>query len=230
MMTNASVFTPCMQTLPEAQRKLWPQLRAAHALGFVLYGDTAIALRLGHRTSIDFDFFSESPLNKAEIIVRFPFIASATTIQEGEDTLTVLVNISNEPPVKVSFFSTIDFGRIGAPQMTTDSVMLIASLEDLLATKLKVIMQRVEAKDYRDIAAILDTGVALYDGLGGANALLGKRFQPSECLKALVYFEGGDLSDLSAAEKLTLKAAVAKSALIPTVQIISKSLGIKNAP
>jgi hypothetical protein len=229
-MASASVFTPRMQILPEAQRELWPQLRAAHELGFVLYGGTAIALRLGHRTSIDFDFFSELPLNKAAITARFPFMTDATTIQEGEDTLTVLAHFGNEPSVKVSFFSTIDFGRIGAPQMTTDGVMLIASLEDLLATKLKVIMQRVEAKDYRDIAAILATGEALYDGLGGANALFGKRFQPSECLKALVYFEGGDLSDLSAAEKLTLKAAVAKSALIPKLQIISKSLGIKNVP
>lgn len=32
-------------------------------LGFALYGGTAIALRLGHRTSVDFDFFNDRPLD-----------------------------------------------------------------------------------------------------------------------------------------------------------------------
>ncbi|MDF1482816.1 nucleotidyl transferase AbiEii/AbiGii toxin family protein [Extensimonas sp. H3M7-6] len=33
------------------------KLRPAPAMGFALYGGTAIALRLGHRQSVDFDFF-----------------------------------------------------------------------------------------------------------------------------------------------------------------------------
>ena len=49
-------FTPCLEILPVAQRLLWPALRPAPRMGFVLYGGTAIALRLGHRASIDFDF------------------------------------------------------------------------------------------------------------------------------------------------------------------------------
>lgn len=52
-----------MDILPMAQRRLWPQLGNAPKLGFVLYGGTAIALRLGHRDSVDFDFFSERPLD-----------------------------------------------------------------------------------------------------------------------------------------------------------------------
>ncbi len=227
VMTNQAVFSPRTEVLPSAQQALWPQLSAAKELGFVLYGGTAIALRLGHRTSIDFDFFSEAPLNKTTISAQLPFMTAATTIQEDKNTLTVLASIGNAPPVKVSFFSTIDFGRIGTPQMTADGVMLVASLDDLMATKLKVIMQRVEAKDYRDIAAMLAAGTTLYDGLGGANALFGKRFQPSECLKALVYFEGGDLSNLSPAEKSMLKTAVAESRLISKVEIISRCLGLE---
>ena len=49
-------FIPRMDILPSAQRLVWRELRAAAALGFVLYGGTAIALRLGHRFSVDFDF------------------------------------------------------------------------------------------------------------------------------------------------------------------------------
>jgi hypothetical protein len=53
-----------MEILPPAQRLVWPDLAAAHRLGFVLYGGTAIALRLGHRSSVDFDFFTADPLKK----------------------------------------------------------------------------------------------------------------------------------------------------------------------
>ena len=38
------------EILPEAQRRLWPELRPTVQLGLVLYGGTAIALRLGHRS------------------------------------------------------------------------------------------------------------------------------------------------------------------------------------
>lgn len=51
-----------MDVLPPAQQAIWPELRPAPGLGYCLYGGTAIALRLGHRFSIDFDFFSARPL------------------------------------------------------------------------------------------------------------------------------------------------------------------------
>ena len=40
-------------------------------------------------------------------------------------------------------------------------MLLVAPFEDLMATKLKVILQRAESKDYRDIAAMLQAGVSL---------------------------------------------------------------------
>ena len=57
-------FKPGMLVLPTAQRYLWAELSQAAKLGFVLYGGTAVALRLGHRTSVDFDFFSDGSLNR----------------------------------------------------------------------------------------------------------------------------------------------------------------------
>ena len=56
----SSAFKPRMDVLPPAQRALWPQLGPLADLGFVLYGGTAVALRLGHRSSVDFDFFSNT--------------------------------------------------------------------------------------------------------------------------------------------------------------------------
>ena len=57
-------FTPCLTILPPAQQQLWPALRPAPQLGFVLYGGTAIALRLGHRPSLDYDFSTDQPVSK----------------------------------------------------------------------------------------------------------------------------------------------------------------------
>lgn len=46
-------FETRRDVVPPAQRLLWPQLAPAARLGFVLYGGTAIALRLGQRASVD---------------------------------------------------------------------------------------------------------------------------------------------------------------------------------
>jgi len=113
-------FKPRMEILPPAQQRLWPELKSAAELGFVLYGGTAIALRLGHRLSVDFDFFSEKPLDREAIQQAFPFLAQSMVLQDERNTLSVLVAYgdSEHTHVKVSFFGTIGFGRVGEPDMT----------------------------------------------------------------------------------------------------------------
>lgn len=210
-----------------AQRRLWPELRNAPGLGFVLYGGTAIALRLGHRESVDFDFFSEEPLDREAIKAAFPFLAQSTTVQDLGNTWTVLVPCNTAPAehVKMSFFGTIGFGRVGQPEFTEDGVLEVAAFEDLMATKVKVILQRAEAKDYRDIAAMVNAGVSLAHGLASARLLFGPNFQPSESLKALVYFKDGDLSQLTMPEQNTLIQAVKAIGDLPEALLLSKRLG-----
>jgi ABC-type tungstate transport system permease subunit len=55
-------FQPHFEILPPAQLLLWKELNPVNNLGFVLYGGTALALRLGHRVSIDFVFFHRKKL------------------------------------------------------------------------------------------------------------------------------------------------------------------------
>jgi len=220
-------FKPCMDILPPAQQALWPQLRNAPRLGFTLYGGTAIALRLGHRHSVDFDFFSEKPLSRPSLQAAFPCVAHATTLQEQENTWVVLVSADEAESayVKLSFFGAIAFGRVGEPDFTHDGVLQVASLDDLMATKLKAVLQRAQAKDYRDIAAMLHAGISLPYGLASARLLFGPNFQPSESLKALVYFNDGDLQTLSTAEKTTLVNAVKTVGELPQPALRSSSLG-----
>jgi hypothetical protein len=221
-------FSPHLEILPEPQLRLWPKLRPITDLGFALYGGTAIALRLGHRTSVDFDFFTERALDRASLEEPLPFLRTAQVLQESPDTLTVLASsgVANERPVKLSFFGSITFGRVGEPQWTDDGIVQVASLEDLLATKVKVLLQRIEAKDYLDVAALLGSGVPLATGLAAARSMFGPAFQPSESLKALVYFEGGDLNSLTEATRHLLIHAVTAVADLPSIPVVDKQLTV----
>ena len=219
-------FPAHLEILPDAQKKIWPELRPTSDLGYVLYGGTAIALRLGHRVSVDFDFFSDKELQRDALAERLPFIKTVRVLQDQPNAFTVLAysHSVNSSSVKLSFFGGIDFGRVGIPQTTEDGVLQVASLDDLMATKLKVMLQRIEAKDYRDVAAMIGAGVPLDRGLAAARELYGESFQPSESLKALVYFEGGDLATLSADVKKTLIAESSVVRSLPDVCVISRQL------
>ena len=106
MMTT---FEPRLDILPAAQRKLWPELTPVQQHGFVLYGGTAIALRLGHRQSVDFDFFSSWPVDQAKLRAALPFLRHTTVRQDQPNTFEV----ATKAGVKVSFFGGLDFGRVG---------------------------------------------------------------------------------------------------------------------
>ncbi len=102
--------------------------------------------------------------------------------------------------------------------------MQIASLDDLMATKLAVLFQRVESKDYLDIEAMLKSGVSLEKGLSSARLLYGNSFQPSECLKALAYFEGGDLKKLTEKTKEVMVSAAESVRELPPVTLLASEL------
>jgi len=196
-------FAPHLEILPPSQRVLWDELETMPSR-YVLYGGTALALRLGHRQSIDFDFFSHDAVDRAEL-AELPWLHGATTIQEAPNTRTVLIERAGGT-VKVSLFGAIQFGRVGTPD-TIGRGLKIASLLDLGGTKIKALLQRVEAKDYLDVDAMLTAQIPLPAILGSARALFGAAFNPLIARKALTYFEGGDLDTLSAEVKSRLTSA-----------------------
>ena len=103
------LFEPRIDILPPAQKEIWPQLAPAVDLSFVLYGGTAVALHLGHRVSIDFDFFRSERLDKTQIETSFQFASHAQSIQEDENTLVLSVPMPSGP-VKISFFGGLRAG------------------------------------------------------------------------------------------------------------------------
>ena len=115
-------------------------------------------------------------------------------------------------------------GRAGDAQITDDGVIQVASLIDLAATKLKVIQQRAESRDYLDIAELLKTGLTLSEGLGAARALYGEIFNPMISLKALTYFEDGNLPALPKATKDFLRSAAQDTKAVPAIARKSNEL------
>jgi len=218
-------LSPHLNILPQTQKDFLPNLASCKYLGFTLYGGTALALQLGHRVSIDFDFFSNEPLDhnkESALLDALPFLTNAKPTQHVVNTRSYLTDSG----VSFSFFGNINFGRVGTPLITEDGILQVASLEDLMATKLAVVQKRVESKDYQDIAALLRHGISLANGLGYAQALYGEQFAPSECVKVITYFEGGDLESLSQRDKEVLVDASKKLQLsgIPKIPIVSKDL------
>jgi hypothetical protein len=82
-------FSPQFAALPPEQQGVWTHLAPLSALGFVLYGGTAIALRLGHRPSVDFDFFTDQPLDQGVLVQHVSLLSAAQTIQLVPNTWTV---------------------------------------------------------------------------------------------------------------------------------------------
>ena len=174
-----------LDILPPAQRNLWQQLSDVPG-SFVLYGDTAVALQLGHRISEDFDFFTSMSFSPDELVGRLTMFSAAKRPQYMENTLTLSVSAGNDP-VKISFFGGLPLNRVQDPLQAENGVY-VASLLDLFGTKCKVAMDRAIFKDYLDIVAILkNTDLTLADGLAAANAIYGDAFIPLTSLKALSY-------------------------------------------
>jgi Nucleotidyl transferase AbiEii toxin, Type IV TA system len=218
------ILKPHMEILPPAQRSLWLELAPARTFDMVLYGGTAIALHLGHRSSIDFDFFTHRHLDKIALRDGFSFMKNSSVLQDAPDAFSMSVPSSTGDPVMISFFGGIDIGRVDEPWSTEDGILQVASLDDLMALKAKVLLQRIVAKDYQDIAAMVKAGVSLAKGIASAKLMYGGGFQPSECLKALVFFEGGDLTTLSVETKDTLITSVKSIGDLPPAKIIDNRL------
>lgn len=208
-------MNPRLDTLPPPQRCLWPELRTTPRR-FVLYGGTALALRLAHRESEDFDFFSSEPLDGDALLAEVPFLSDAKVVQRAQDTLTCVVDRGG--PVRVSFFGGLPLNRVRSPQTVEGAGILVASLQDLGGTKAQMVQSRALAKDYIDIDALMRLGsVPLASMLGAATAIHGERYNPMLTLKALTYFGDGDLTELPAAvrERLAHAATTVDVASIP---------------
>src|SRR5580692_1671241 len=141
----SKAFVPRLDILPDAQQRLWPEL-AQTPDNFTLYGGTAIALRLGHRQSVDFDFFAlTSSFEPASLLEQLPYLKGARVRQSSANTLTVTVDRAG--PVQLSFFGGLGLAQIAPVERVEGPGFRVAALIDLAGMKAAVVTQRAELRD-----------------------------------------------------------------------------------
>jgi hypothetical protein len=217
-------MTPRLDVLLPQGRRLWSELSELPDQ-FVLYGGTAIALRLGGRQSVDFDFFTNQSISAEALTRSLPFLGGAELIQSEPNTATFSVHREGE--IKVSFFGGLTIGRVMDPDRCEDNGVWLASLLDLAAQKMKVILARAESKDYLDIYNLLKAGITLPKALGAAKALY-PEFNPVLSLKALTYYGEPGLAAVSTQIRHFLTTASTKVKSVAKVSKISPAITLSN--
>lgn len=132
------------EALDEKRRALLPAL-GSFKQDFYLAGGTALALQIGHRVSVDFDFFTEKDFETNELYERIREVfGEVQRTQESSNTLGIVV----QDDVKISFM------KYQYPLLNecvdTDYIRL-ASIPDIGCMKLSAIVSRAELKDYVDL-------------------------------------------------------------------------------
>jgi hypothetical protein len=201
-----NIFRPRLDILPAPQRNLWPEL-AQTPRDFTLYGGTAIALRLGHRQSVDFDFFGPQQFEPQALLRRVPYLQDAGVLQSSANNLTA--SIDRGGPVQLTFFGNFDLGQVSEAELAEGPQFHVASLIDLAGMKAAVVTQRAETKDYLDIHALMTkAGISLSTMLAAAAIIYGSEFNPLIALKAIAYHGDPGLKDLPRSVRADLVAAV----------------------
>ena len=127
-------------------------------------------------------------------------------LQREKNTLTAIVDRGE--PVMVSFFGVPKLAILTPPHVVEANNMRVASMIDLAGTKASVVQVRAEAKDYLDIDALMRLGnISLPTALSAAQMIYGPSFNPEITLKALSYFDDGNLRELP--DELKHRLAVA---------------------
>jgi hypothetical protein len=220
----AGRFEPRLDILPPAQQRLWPELSATPEQ-FILHGGTAIALRLGHRASVDFDFFSTDSFVPTALMRTVPYLKNATVRQVAANTLTATGDRNGT--VQLYFFGGLGLGQVALPDFAVGPEIKVASLIDLAGFKAAVVTQRAEPRDYIDIHTLLTVAnIPLAEMLAAALIIYGTEFKPLLSLKALAYYGEPALAELPANVRNDLVAGVraVDTAHLPVVAAVRQRL------
>jgi predicted nucleotidyltransferase component of viral defense system len=137
--------------LDSARLAILPQLKDLAGEAFYLAGGTGLALQLGHRDSIDFDFFTLHDFDTKHLISKLEIVFSGHKIsitQEEKNTLSCVIDNS----IQCSFFT---YSYPTVRPFVESEYLRIASIEDIGCMKFSAITGRSVEKDYVDLYFIL---------------------------------------------------------------------------
>lgn len=176
------------EILDKSRRDLVPKLAFLKSFGFYLAGGTGLALHLGHRKSVDFDFYTPVAFN--ELQFEQSVVQHLTGYQVTQRSMGTLIGQLGLIEVTFFYYSY----PLLEPPLETENICL-ASVSDIAAMKLMALSQRGLRRDFIDIYTI-----AQQQGLQdpGLEKMLGwaiKKFpqmDPYPVIRALTYFEDAE--------------------------------------
>jgi len=132
------------EILDQKRKKLVQKLAFLDKFGFYLAGGTALALQMGHRTSVDFDFYSKKKFDADELLFQLKKIGKLEVFVNRENTLGLLT----ESGIEMTFFK---YPYPLIRQLKKFEKIKVASIEDIAAMKIAAIIQRGTKRDFVDI-------------------------------------------------------------------------------
>jgi len=136
---------------PETQTLLRSMVLLDQLQSFALAGGTGLALYLGHRVSIDLDFFTRHSFDGIEMFEFLKECYEVSNCSGSANSLSLFVQ-SDRESVKVDMLR--HNYRLLQPIRVIDAIPLF-SLEDIAAMKMNAIANRGAKKDFFDIHALL---------------------------------------------------------------------------
>jgi len=171
-----------LEILDKKRSNILPQL-GQFKDEYYLAGGTSLALQLGHRDSVDFDFFKKADIDTSALFNRSKevFVGHKVyKINEEKNTLDVLI----DDEINLSFLS-YDYPHI--KEFKKEANLTLASVLDIASMKLSAILSRATEKDYIDLYYIFKE----YD-LKTVLDVFKEKYHDTDInlvLKSLVYFE-----------------------------------------
>lgn len=152
---------------------------------FYLGGGTAVALLLGHRQSVDLDFFSSSRINTLQLQQNLSSCGNFILDQESPGTLHGSLD-----QVKFSFLE-YSYSLLQPPLIYEG--IAVANRQDLCCMKLEAIASRGKKRDFFDVYALAQEGHSLNEML----LWFQKKYQSIHynqlhLIKSLVYFDDAE--------------------------------------
>ena len=172
-----------LNILDQKRIDILPLLKNFKDDGFYLAGGTGLALQLGHRDSIDFDFFKKGNYDTVHFIEKLQNVFSSHSLvitQEEKNTVSCVIDNS----IQLSFFG-YQYDLV-LPLLETE-YLSIASILDIGCMKCSAVTSRSLEKDYVDLYFILQN-VSLVDLIEKTKIKLPLQ-DSALILKSLVYFD-----------------------------------------
>ena len=180
---------------------------------FTLAGGTGLALQIGHRISVDLDFFT---LHTFDSVEMFEHIRGNFTVSDASpaiNSLSLFVAMNDER-IKIDLLRH-DYPLLRSVRIVED--VPLYSLEDIAAMKLNAIANRGAKKDFHDIYALLKY-FTLQDMFGFFQQKY-EQMNSMTVLKSLVYFEDADQEPDPLSLENTSWADI-KNELVKQIQIL----------